>query len=260
MRLRSFSFLAVLGLLGAALVLGGCGTHGNAPALGQAARISLKASGASTEAATATLTPMYATHVSTYYEGHALPLNGAQTPAQLRQGSCAGSLVAYLTDGNPTQTARAAGDASLPVAQPDPAGGMDVAVQDSQNLYVVVFDHPNDPNAQVVACGNPLSGQRQYFDLYPPDVGSNGIGRGTALMEPIAVTRVAVTLPAPAPSNGPVTWAVHQGTCDGTQLGSGQIAAGATQGAGVIFRTLDTNSWWVKLTPAGSGSTVCAKA
>lgn len=257
MRRRLFSLVALVSVLAGMLALAGCGTHGQAAPLGKSARASLVAPGASHPAGTASLAPFDAVHVAPFYRGAAIPVTGAQHPAQLRQGSCVGPFIAPLSDGNVITPANNGG-ATMPPAltQPDLQGGVDVAVAPSADLYVVVIDHPNDANAPVVACGHPLSGLRQFFDLYPPEVGSNGIGRGTALMEPLASTRVTVTLDSVA--TAPVTWAVRNGSCDGTTLASGTIAPGASQGAGVVFLPVQAGAWWVSVT-SGSGLALCGE-
>lgn len=255
MRRRLFSLAALMSFVVVMLVLAGCGTHGRAGALGKTASASLAAPGASHPAGTASLAPFDAIHVAPFYRGAAIPVTGAQYPAQLRQGSCVGSFIASLSDGNVITPANNGGATTPPaLTQPDPRGGVDVAVAPSANLYVVVIDHPNDPNAPVVACGHPLSGLRQYFDLYPPQTGSNGIGRGTALMESLAATRVTVTLTSVAAAS--TTWAVRSGSCDGTTLASGTIAAGASQGSGVIFQPVQAGAWWVSVT-SGGGLALC---
>ncbi|MGH2517805.1 MAG: hypothetical protein ACRDHP_19335 [Ktedonobacterales bacterium] len=247
----------ILGVLVGILALAGCGTHGLAAPLTKPASAALVASGASQPAGAATLTPFDALHVAAYYRGSAIPLTGAPHPAQLREGSCIGPFVAALSDGNTITPANNGGATAPPAAtQPDPRGGLDVDVAPSANLYVVVVDHPNDPNAPVVACGNPLSGLRQYFDLYPPSVGSNGVGRGTALMEPIASTRVTVTLNSAA--TAPATWAIRSESCTGASLASGTIPAGKTAGAGVVFQPVQTGAWWVSVAPA-TGPSLCGR-
>lgn len=254
MRRRLSSLLVVLvGMV----ALAGCGSHGQAAPLGKPASASLTAAGASHPAATASLIPFDAIHVAPFYRGAEIPATGAQHPAQLRQGSCIGPFIAPLSDGNVITPADNGGATTPPATtQPDPRGGVDVAVAPSADLYVVVVDHPNDPTAPVVACGHPLSGLRQYFDLYPPETGSNGIGRGAALMEPLASTRVTVTLTSETAV--PATWTVRDGSCAGTLLASGAIAAGTRQGTGVIFQPVQAGAWWVSVA-SGSGPALCGK-
>src|SRR5262249_16799943 len=81
----------------ALLASGGC--RGFAPPLGQPVHVSVQ--GVDGVTGDLVFTPIRAMHVAVYYEGHAVPSSGAQTPAQLRRGGCAGPLVAPLTDGNP---------------------------------------------------------------------------------------------------------------------------------------------------------------
>ncbi|HLJ80751.1 MAG TPA: hypothetical protein VKT52_04625 [Ktedonobacterales bacterium] len=257
-RLRISFPLLLIGALVSLLVLTGCGTHGLAAPLTKPAHASLVASGASQPSGTATLEPFTGVHIVPNYRGQVIPLTGAQHPAQLREGSCVGPFIAALSDGNVITPANNGGTTTPPAAtQPDPHGGMDVDVAPSASLYVVVIDHPNDPNAAIVACGNPLSSSRQYFDLYPPAEGSNGIGRGTALMEPLDSTHVTVTLNSAA--TAPATWAVHTGSCDGATLVTGTIPADKSAGSGVIFQSLQAGAWWVSVASTG-GPSLCGEA
>ena len=257
LRLRFSAIGALVGMLVCLLALAGCGTHGLAAPLTKPASATLVAPGASQAAGAASLTPFDAVHVATFYRGSAVPFIGAQHPAQLREGSCVGLFVAALSDGSVITPANNGGASAPPATtRPDPRGGVDVDVAPSANLYVVVIDHPNDPSAPVVACGNPLSGLRQYFDLYPPDVGSNGVGRGTALMEPVASTHVRVTLNSAG--TAPATWAIRSGSCTGATLATGTIAAGASAGTGIVFQTAQTGAWWVSVAPA-TGPSLCGK-
>lgn len=258
-RLRISFPLLLLSALAGVLALAGCGTHGLAAPLVKPASASLVASGTSQPAGTASLTPFDAVHIAPFYRGSAIPLNGAPHPAQLREGSCVGPFIAALSDGNVITPANNGGATTPPAAtHPDPRGGVDIDVAPSANLYVAVIDHPNDPNAPVVACGHPLSSLRQYFDLYPPDVGSNGVGRGTAFIEPVASTHVTVTLNRPA--SAPATWAIHTGSCDGPALATGTLPVGATQATGIVFQPVQTGAWWVSVAPASEGgSSLCGK-
>lgn len=255
MRLRSYRPMALLGMLLLAAALAACGSHGQAAPLGDAGHVSLPAPSGATSAGSATFTPFYATHVAPYYQGQAVPLTNAPHPALLVSGSCGGPFVAALSDGVPTPAHRA----NPPLATaPDPNGGMDVAIAPSANLYVEVLDHPNDPNAAIVACGNPLSNLRQFFDLYSPNAGgSNGVGRGTALMEPVAATRLDISLPAGWYTDT-ATWALSTGSCSGARIASGQIQPGVSPVQGVVFRPLDTQHWWLSITGGNSGP-VCGQ-
>lgn len=261
---------ALLAALLAVVVLAGCGSKGNAPELGQPAAATL--AGTSGQASySASLTPVVALHASVFYKGAAVPVKGAQTPAQLRRGSCFGPFVAELTDGNSPATethlpaAGATPSAALgaPVATaPDPRGGMDVDVAPDASLFVIVLARANDPTASVVACGQPLSGRRQYFDLYPPT--NNDIATGNTLFDPIVASRVAIAPQgagaASEASSTPSAWGVREGSCTGTALASGKIAAGsAAPYGGTVFATLAPEQWWVTLTLA-DGAILCGQA
>lgn len=253
MRSRWCSVLALLVLT--LIAFAGCGTHGYAAPLAKPISITLPASGASQSLGGATFTPIHATRFVAYYKGHQVPNTGAATPVVIRQGGCAGPTIAAVTDGA-SAILNATAASALPQAQPDPAGGVDLAVDPSANLYVVVVAHPNDASASIVACGNPLSGRQQYFDLYEATRGSAGIALGTALMSPIVATRLDIALAQPAASV--YQFAVHQGSCDGASLLAGTIDTGATRAQSVVFQTLDTHSWWLSLEPA-SGQPLCAR-
>lgn len=253
MRKKSFLIAGGLALL-VAVALAGCGTQGYAAALGKPARATL--TGAFT--GSASFTPTYATHFATYFEGHLVPFVGAKTPVELRNGDCAGPLIANLTQASDDQPALSP---APPLVQQDPAHpGVDVAVTANANLWVTVRAKPNDPNAAILACGQPLSGRKQYFDLYPPSVGSDGTGLGFALIEPIVATQITLTLTQP--TSGAVAWAVRSGSCGGAVIGSGQAPKGATQVKGYLFATLDSAHWRLTLTPlsttgSASGVTAC---
>lgn len=237
-----------------AAALAACGSHGQAAPLGAAGHASLPAPSGSTTAGSATFTPFYATHIAPYYQGHTVPLTNAPNPVLLVSGACGGPFVAALTDGVPTP----AHQPNPPIATaPDPNGGVDVAIAPSANLYVEVLDHPNDPTAPVVACGHPLSNLRQYFDLYPPNIGSNGVGRGTALMEPVAATRLSISLPTGWYTTT-AAWAIHTASCSGAEIAGGQIQPGVSSVPGVVFRPLDTQHWWLSVA-GGSGGPACAQ-
>jgi len=252
-------------LLVLALALGGCGTEGNAPPLGRPGHASLAISGSGSSQASVLLTPFAALHVTVYYRGKQVPTSGALTPAQLRENGCTGPLVAPITDGSllATGTADANGTSGTSIETsalvgyvPDPSGGMDVSVAPSANLYVVVLDHRDDPAAAIVACGDPLSGKNQYFDLFPIQTGSAGIALGTALISPIAATRLDFTIKSD--SLQPAAWAVHTGSCTGSVLASGSVDSKTNPETGVIYQALDSNRWWVELTGA-NGQTLCGQ-
>jgi hypothetical protein len=244
----------IIPLLALAVLLAGCGTHGDPSTLPLVAHATLSAPGSHQQAGTATLTPFYGGRIVAYLAGHEIPYDNAQTPVQLRSGSCAGPLLAALTANAPGPAASAA--QSTVVTRPDPSGGADVAVDPEASWYIVVLDHAGDPHASAVACGAPLSGQQQYFDLYPPDVGSNGTARGMALLQPQIYTRVAVTLTQPAGQNEP--WALHQQSCGGATIASGTIASGAKTSQGIAFAAPVSGGWWASV-GTGSGS-LCGQA
>ena len=153
--------------------------NGNAPPLGKSGHASLTSPGSDVALASVALAPLGALRVTVYYRGKLVPTTGAQTPAELRENGCLGPLVAPISDGNPVLGAGTPGTtgtptpgAGTPLADyaADPAGGMDVSFAPGANLYVVVYSQRNDPAAHILACGDPLSGQNQFFDLYPPQV------------------------------------------------------------------------------------------
>ena len=236
-------------LLASLLALAACGTPGNAPPLGKSATVALVGAAGGQSLGSATFTSTYAAHIAASYKGKWIPYSGARTPVELRDGTCAGKRLAALTEA----TSAPIPDA-LAVA-PDPKSGVDVDVATSVNLFVVVRQQANDAGAPLLACGNPLSGQRQYFNLFTPAEGSNGYSLGLALMEPILATRVHVTLTTPATSA--TTWAVHAGSCSGAPLAQGQIAAGAKDASGVIFSALDVGHWRLTLADASGAQTIC---
>jgi hypothetical protein len=250
----------VLGLLALLLFFAGCGTQGRAPQPGKSGHANLTSPGSDAALASVTLLPQEALRVTVYYRGKLVPTTGAQTPAELRENGCLGPQLAPITDGN--LTAAAAGTptaaASTPPVDyaPDPAGGMDVAVAAGANLYVVVYSARNDPAAHIVACGDPLSGQNQYFDLYPPQELGAGVALGTALMTPIDATRLRFTVSDT--TLRPVSWAMHRGSCTGAVLASGPVDSGTNPMSGVIYRALGKDQWWVELTAAG-GRTLCGQ-
>jgi hypothetical protein len=118
-----------------------------------------------------------------------------------------------------------------------------------------VRQQANDASAPLLACGDPLSGQKQYFNLFTPAEGSNGYSLGMALMEPILATRVSVALASPTASA--TTWAVRAGSCSIAPLTQGQIAAGANTASGEIFSTLDAAHWRLTLSDGSGAQTLC---
>ncbi|MGZ3581424.1 MAG: hypothetical protein ACXWP6_01620 [Ktedonobacterales bacterium] len=233
--------VAVLSL-SLAIVLTACGTKGYAPPLGPTTRAALADTQTQQAIGTATFTPVYAMHATVYYKGHVIPTTGAQTPAQLRKGSCFGPVAASLTDGAPKA------DTATATTQLAPSGGMYVAIPTSADWYITVLARPNDATAPVVACGNPLSERRQFFDLYPPAVGNGGTALGTALVEPIVATQLQITFQSGA---SPVTqWALHSGSCSGPLVGSNTTGAG-----GIVFSTAVTGDWVTA--QLANGTAVC---
>lgn len=245
-----------------ALTLAACGSHGNAPTLSKPATASLTGTAAGAARYTARVTPINALRVVVTYKGHQIPTTGAQTPAQLRRGSCFGAYVAPLTDGNPATPAEAPGehDETVPSA-PDPNGGMDVDVTPDASLFVDVMARPNDPSAPVLACGQPLSGLRQFFDLYPPT--NNSVATGNALFDPISAVRVAISpesgASAAAAAVAPVAWTIHTASCDGVPVGGDTIVKGARAPyGGPVYAALSAGQWWVTLALA-DGTTLCGQ-
>lgn len=240
---------ALVAPLLALLTLAACGSQGYAPPLGKSATVALASASGGQPLGSATFTPIYGAHIVTYYKGKPVPYASAQTPVELRDGSCTGKTLAALTQ------ATAAPVTSDLVVTPVPNNGVDVSKVTSANLFVVVRQQANDPNAPAIACGNPLSERKQYFNLYPPETGSNGYSLGLVLMEPILATRVNVALSSPAADA--TTWAVRSGSCSSAPLAQGQIAAGAKAASGVIFSALDASHWRLTLSDASGAQTLC---
>ena len=236
-------------LLASLLALAACGTHGNAPPLARNATVALVGATGGPSLGSATFTSVYATHIAAYYKGKLVPYKGALTPVELRDGSCTGKTLAALTEA----TSAPIPD-GLAVAS-DPQNGADVAAAASANLFVVVRQQANDASAPLLACGDPLSGQKQYFNLFTPDQGANGYSLGMALMEPILATRVNVALASPAVTA--TTWAVRAGSCSAAPLAQGQIAAGAKAASGEIFSALDAARWRLTLADGSGAQTLC---
>lgn len=253
MRSRWYSVVTLVGI--GLLALAGCGTHGYAAPLAKPVTIALSAPGESQSLGIATFTPIHATRFVAYYKGHQIPNTGAANPAIIREGSCTGPAVAPLTDGT-SEILNAQGASSSAATQPDPSGGEDIAVNPGSNWYVVVFDHPNDAAAPIVACGNALSDRQQYFDLYEAARGSAGIALGTALMSPIVATRLDITLDKQATSVYQL--AVSQSNCQGAAIWTGTIERGASSKSSVIFRPLDAQSWWLSMSST-NGRPDCVK-
>lgn len=240
-----FTYAALLSVALGALLLAGCGSQGYAAPLGKNAHATLSAPGAHAPAGSASLLREYATHITVYYPSSTqVPYSTPATPVQLRAQSCDGPVLAALTAGAPGPSGTA------PLVRADPAGGVFVALAQSQVQYVAILARANDAPATVLACGHPLSGRKQFFDLYPPSVGSNGYGRGIALMEPIVATAITISLRAPQPYGA--NWTLRTGSCAGQVLASGSIAAHASAGAGEIFSAQGGDSWWLAVAPGGA--------
>lgn len=244
-----------LSLLVLVLVLVGCGSHGSAQPLGNAAHVALAWSGGQ-PAGTATLTPVYATRIVTYLGADPIPFSGGKTPVQLRKGDCAGPVLVALTDNAPVPSGT-----QPPLVRPDAAGGVDVATAPSGDLWVTLLASSGS-NATILACGHPLSEKRQFFDLLNVTPSANGLllghTLGTALTEPIIASRLDVDLRQPA--GGPLSWVVRSGGCTGESVASGQFPTGTTHGA-IVFHAPDTSAWWLSVS-SGEGAnakTACGK-
>ena len=242
--------LAALGLSILIALLAGCGTQGYAATLSKPVSATF-ATAQGRHVGSATLAPFYGLHAVVYYKNTLLTYSGSPLPVELRRSSCLGPIVATLTkaQAQPLPTSAAA-----IVTQADPTRGMDSSIQASSDLWIVVRAHADDAQAPLLACGQPLSGRAQYFDLFPPSVGSGGTAIGLGFMEEIDATHAQITLSSPV--NTAMDWAVRDG-CAGSILASGQIAPGATQASADIFRTLDAKRWRVTLTQAGQSAPLC---
>lgn len=240
MRRKRLAATALMVLAAVMAAVAGCGSKGYAPPLGKVIEVTLP-----DQRGTVTLTPALATHIAAYLRGQAIPYTGAATPVQVRAGGCGGKVVATLT-----QSPSTAPDS--PAVQAAQGGGANVALAPDANWYVVVMDS-NGPSAKVLACGNPLSDRRQYFNLYPPE--QQDVAIGTALIDPITGTGVDLKMPA---AKTDTTWAVRRGGCGGEAVVSGTVSAGQTQGKAFVFATPDASGWWISL---GEGArATCVKA
>lgn len=242
--LHSGNAVVAILTLSLALIVTACGTKGYAPPLGATTHATLADTQTNQTLGNATFTPLYAMHATIYYKGQTIPTTSAQTPAQLRKGSCFGPVVAPLTDGTPKA------GTTLATTQPVASGGMYVALQPSADWYITILKRPNDATAPVVACGHPLSERRQYFDLYPPAVGNGGTALGAALVEPLAATQVHIDLPS---ATAPVArWVIHTGSCTGPALDAN------TSGAdGIVFGVVGSDTWLT--TQLTNGTTACGQ-
>lgn len=226
-----------------ALALVACGAQNQPPTPGQAATTTLTGA----YAGSVTLTPIHSTHVVVYYRNQLIPYANATTPVVLRQNSCDGPAIANLT-----AATAATPSGALAAVVPTGAKGVNVAAGLDQTTFVVVLAHANDAGAPQLACGSPVDANRQFFSLFTPGQGTNGPQLGLALSDPELATRVKASLTIPAPTA--LDWDVYNGACAGAPLGHGQIAAGATTGAGVIFQSAPATGWSLALTPAEAAS------
>lgn len=259
-RQAALRLLAILAVVASVVALAACGSHGSAAPLEQPAHVALAwqsgSPSAASAAGTAMLTPFHAAHLVVYLGANEIAYKDPKTPLQLRNGDCAGPVLAPLTENAPVPSGT-----QPPLVWPDGAGGVDVGVSPSDQLWVTLLGSAG-ANPTIMACGHPLSGNKQYFDLlsvtYNADHLLLGHTLATALSEPIPASRVDVSLAQPA--SGTVTWAVHTGSCAGGMVASGQFPSGATRG-GILFAEPDTSTWWLSVTSGeGSGAkTACGK-
>jgi hypothetical protein len=261
MRFRILSSrLAPLALAAILCLLAACGAQDTPPALGEPVTLTLAPTGDVQLAGTIGFTPIAAMRIAVYYQGKLIPTSGAKTPAQLRIGGCFNTAAALLTDGNPTSVPLPGPTPTTPPVSPlgvhsDPAGGSDVPLASGADRYVTITARPNDPSAPVLACGQPLSANRQYFDLYAPEETSNGIATGSALINPISATRITFAVRDGNAALHPTSWAVHTGSCTGPILGGGTLGADGMATA-VLYATLDTATWQIVVTHS-NGATSC---
>jgi len=241
---------ALTGMVAFVTLLAACGSHGSASPLGQVSQATLIAG--STEIGNATITPFHALRVVAYYQGKPIPLVNAQTPVIVRQGSCTGTFVGAVTDG---VTVTAGEGAHAVASAPAPDGGTYLAVTPSANLYVVILAQRGDTSGHILACGNPLSGLRQYFGLFAPGQAASGIAQGTALTDPVNATRLTFSLQHALSGEG--TWAIHTASCSGQVVASGSLPAGQTHVTTETFKTLSAGKWWLSVTD--SGKTTCSQ-
>ena len=254
MRPRLLALTLALSLL----VIAACGTHGAPPTLGKAVSLTLAPTGDLQLAGTATFAPLAAMRLEVYYQGKQIPVTGATTPAQLRIGGCYKPITAPLTDGNvpevtipgvstPTAT-------NWPPLHPDPAGGVDVPIASGADRFVSITARPNDPTAPIKDCGQPLDNKEQYFDLYPPETGTNSIATGSALVVPLSATRITLAVKDGNNKVHPTEWAIRGGTCTGKVLESGTIASDGTA-TQIVYAALDTSTWLLVVTHSNNATT-----
>lgn len=243
---------ATLGLLTVVFALAACGYQGNAPTLANtnAIGVTIQGGGAAHPGGSAIFAPAYAGHYIVYLQGKEVPYHDPATPVELRQGSCTGPVVGAVTDNAPAM-------AQAPALQASPDKGANVAIAPSADIYTVVLAQAGNPKAAAFACGNPLSNQRQYFELWPAGANET-VGIGTVLSESIVSTKVSITLDTPATAKAPISWSVRSGSCTGETLASGSVAAGSTSATGLVFQPLAGGKWWLTLAPTGQQGS-CAK-
>jgi hypothetical protein len=239
-------------------VTAACGTHGTPPTLGKAVTLTLAPAGDLQMAGTVTFAPLAAMRLEVYYHGKQIPVTGAATPAQLRIGGCYKPIAAPLTDGNvpeATSGGTPASAASWPPLHADPAGGVDIPLTSGADRFVSLTARPNDPTAPVVDCGQPLDNKEQYFDLYPPETGSNSIATGSALVVPLSATRVTLAVKDGNASDHPTAWSIRAGSCTGKVIESGTIGSDGVA-TRIIYAALNTSTWQLVVTHS-NGETTC---
>ncbi len=240
------------------MLIAACGTHGAPPTLPKAVKLTLAPAGDVQLSGTIDFTPLAAMRVAIYFHGALIPTTGAKTPAQLRIGGCYKPITAPLTDGNIPEVAIPG--VSTPVAtnwpplHPDPAGGVDVPFASGADRFVTVTARPNDPTAPVVDCGQPLSGNEQYFDLYPPEQGSNSIATASALVVPLSATRVTLAVKDGDAKLQPTAWAIHSGSCTGKTIDGGTIGADGAASQ-IVYAALNASTWQVVVTHSNGEAT-----
>ena len=197
--LRHPTKLLALPLALSILVIAACGTHGAPPTLGKAVTPhprphrrspTLRASSNSRRS------PPCASQV--YYHGKLIPITGATTPAQLRIGGCYKPITAPLTDGNvPEITTPASPPPPPPIGRrciPIPPAALTSPSPAAPTATSASPRAPTIPPRPLIDCGQPLDNKEQYFDLYPPETGSNSIATGSALVVPLSATRVTLAV------------------------------------------------------------------
>ena len=110
------------------------------------------------------------------------------------------------------------------------------------------------PTSPLIDCGQPLDNKEQYFDLYPPETGSNSIATGSALVVPLSATRVTFAVNDGNASVHPTAWEIRTGSCTGPVVESGTIGAdgAATQ---IVYAALNTSTWQLVITHSNNATT-----